>query len=137
MTEPRPNAVEQAVLAANEAFYAAFEAADIDAISAVWERDERAVCTHPGWGTLRGWDAIRGSFEAILRNGAPGQFIVTSVEVDVRGDVAWVTCDENLWSDAAVGTVAACNVLVRDPLDGRWRFAVHHGSAVHATPPTA
>jgi ketosteroid isomerase-like protein len=131
----RPNAVEQAVLASNAAFYAAFEAGDLAGIEAVWERTERAVCTHPGWGTLRGWDAILSSFTAILRGGTPGQFIVTSAEVDVAGDVAWVTCDENLWSSGAVGTVAALNVLVRDPIDDAWRFVAHHGSAVHAHPP--
>lgn len=131
----RPSAAEQAVTEANAAFYAAFEAGDHAGIEAVWDRTERAVCTHPGWGTIRGWDAIRTSFQAILRSGTPGQFIVTSTEVDVVGDVAWVTCDENLWAPDAVGTVAALNVLVRDPVDGAWRIVAHHGSPVHAQVP--
>lgn len=135
MSPGRPNAVEAAVLAANQSFYDAFEAGDLDGIDAVWERSDRAVCTHPGWGTLRGWDAVRASFEAILRGGTPGQFIVTAADVDVTDDVAWVTCDENLWSEDAVGTVAALNVLVRDPLDRRWRLVAHHGSTVHAHAP--
>ena len=38
------------VLAANRAFYAAFEARDIDALSDVWEHSDRSTCVHPGWG---------------------------------------------------------------------------------------
>jgi hypothetical protein len=55
---------------------------------------------------------------------------VTEVRVDVEGDAAWVTCDENLWGDGFAGTVAALNVFVRDPMDERWRMVAHHGSPV-------
>ena len=51
MTE-RPDL--EAVLEANQAFYDAFEAHDIDAMSDLWEHTDRVACTHPGWGTLRG-----------------------------------------------------------------------------------
>ena len=50
---------ETAVLEANRAFYAAFEARDIDAMSDVWEHSDRSACTHPGWPTLRGWGRCR------------------------------------------------------------------------------
>ena len=50
----------EAVLEANQAFYEAFEARDIDAMSELWEHTDRVVCTHPGWATLRGWGADRG-----------------------------------------------------------------------------
>jgi ketosteroid isomerase-like protein len=123
------------VLAANAAFYAAFESRDLDALEDVWERTPRAVCTHPGWGTLRGWEQVRASFEAILRGDQPLQFIVTATEVDVTDGVAWVTCDENLWSEDVAGTVAALNLFVLDPMDGRWRMVAHHGSPVHGNVP--
>lgn len=130
------DATVAAVLAANAAFYAAFEAGDLDGIEAVWERTERAVCTHPGWGTLRGWEAVRSSFAAILSDGPPGQFIVTAQEVDVHDDLALVTCDENLWGPRSVSTVAALNVLRRDRLDERWRLLAHHASGVVGQAPT-
>ena len=38
---------------ANATFYAAHEARDLDAMSAVWEHSPRAVCIHPGWPILR------------------------------------------------------------------------------------
>lgn len=96
----------------------------------MWETTERAVCTHPGWGALRGWESIRDSFAAIFRGGRALQFIVTDEQVEVEGDTAWVSCDENIWGEGITGTVAALNLFVRDPLDRRWRMVAHHGSPV-------
>ena len=118
------------VLAANRAFYAAFEARDMDAMSDVWEHSDRAACVHPGWGRLNGWAAISASWFALFQNGQNLQFILTNERVDIVDEVAWVSCDENLLSDQQVGgTVAALNVFVRDDAGG-WRLVVHHGSPV-------
>jgi hypothetical protein len=37
-----------AVIAANRAFYEAFEERDIDAMSDLWEHGDDVVCTRPG-----------------------------------------------------------------------------------------
>jgi hypothetical protein len=43
---------EKSVLAANQAFYEAFETHDLDAMSDLWEHSDRASCVHPGcWPT--------------------------------------------------------------------------------------
>ena len=120
-----------AVLEANRAFYDAFEAHDMDRMSDAWEHRDEVTCTHPGWGVLRGWGPVAGSWYALFTNGQHLQFIVTAEQVVLAGDVAWVTCDENLLGDGrgADGTVAALNVFRRR--DGRWRLVAHHGSAVH------
>ncbi len=122
-----------AVLEANRAFYAAFEAADLDAMSAIWERGDRAICTHPGWSTLRGWAAVSASWFALFNNGQHLQFIVTEERVEVSGALAWVTCDENILAGdgASGGTVAAFNLFARHD-DGGWRLVAHHGSPVAA-----
>lgn len=119
-----------AVLAANRAFYAAFESRDMDAMSDVWEHSDRAACVHPGWNRLNGWAAISASWFALFQNGQQLQFIITNERVDMApsGDLAWVSCDENILSDEVGGTVAALNVFVRE--DGDWRLVVHHGSSV-------
>lgn len=119
------------MLAANEAFYAAFERRDLDAMSDLWERSERAVCTHPGWATLRGWGPIASSFMALFHNSQSLQFILTECRAQVEGDVAWVSVDENLLGDQGGATVAALNVFVRGG-DDRWRIVGHHGSPVSA-----
>jgi ketosteroid isomerase-like protein len=119
---------EEAVLSANQAFYDAFEAGDLDAMSDVWEHSDRVVCTHPGWATLRGWAAVSGSWFALFHNGQHLQFIVTAQHAQVLGDTAVVTCDENLLGQGASGTVAALNLFVRD--SGAWKLLAHHGSPV-------
>ena len=63
-------AAHDAVHAAHQAFYEAFEARDLDAMSDVWEHSDRIVCTHPGWGALRGWGAVSGSWFALFGGGS-------------------------------------------------------------------
>ena len=132
--------IERGVGEANRAFYAAFEARDMEAMSAVWERTERVSVTHPGWPTLRGWDAVAASWDAIFGNTPYIQFFLTDERIEVVGDLAWVTVTENILQAAAGvepeddspkladAQVAATNVFVRD--DGGWRMTVHHGSPV-------
>lgn len=118
-----------AVLHVNRAFYDAFEAADLDAMSDVWLHDDRALCVHPGWTALRGWAAVASSWAAMFAGPQQLQFIVTDEHVSVNGDVAWVTCDENLLTLGASATVNALNIFERDRA-GRWRMVAHHGAPV-------
>jgi ketosteroid isomerase-like protein len=131
-----PDSDREAVLAANQAFYDAFEARDLDAMSDLWAHDERVSCVHPGWTELRGWAAVAASWAALFGGSQQLQFIVTDPHVVLAGDVAWVTCDENLLSGEGSATVASLNLFARDP-DGRWRMLVHHGAPVMSGPAEA
>jgi len=122
----------EAVLAANTAFYAAFEARDLDAMSQVWEHSDRVLCTHPGWATLQGWGRVAASFFALFQNAQRLQFILTNETAEVVGDTAWVACDENILDTGNATTVAALNLFTREP-DGEWTMVVHHASAVSAS----
>ena len=44
---------ESDVLAANDAFYAAFASGDLDALEEVWARQATVACCHPGWSRSR------------------------------------------------------------------------------------
>jgi ketosteroid isomerase-like protein len=134
------------VLAVHAAFYAAFEARDLDAMAELWERSERAAVVHPGWPLLRGWPKVLTSWEAIFRNTPYIQFVLTGDEVAVVGDVAWVTLDENILQatgspdggaadtqEFSGARVAAVNVFVR--VGEGWRMVLHHGSPVNAGAP--
>jgi len=137
-----PPGAEEEVRAANAAFYAAFEACDLDVMAEVWERSDRVVVTHPGWPTLRGWQKVFGSWEAIFRNTSFIQFVLTDEQVVVCGATAWVTLDENILqaqgspdeggaadtAELSGSRVAATNVFVHD--GARWRLVLHHGSPV-------
>lgn len=123
---------EDGLLAANRAFYAAFEGRDLDAMSDVWEHSERISCTHPGWGRLHGWAAVSASWFALFTNDERLQFIVTDERAVVEGDVGWVTCDENVLGGGGSGTIAAMNVFLRRN-DG-WAMVAHHGAGVLARP---
>lgn len=114
------------VLAANRAFYEAFEAADMDAMSDVWDHGDAVVCTHPGWPRLEGWGTVSASFFALFQ-GDPPQFIVTGERATVVDDAAWVTCDETVLAGGGAA-VAAVNVFVRRGT--AWRLVVHHAGLV-------
>jgi ketosteroid isomerase-like protein len=121
---------EETVLALNRRYYEAFENRDLDAMSDLWERSDRASCTHPGWATLEGWGSVAASFFALFQNGVSLQFVLTRERVRVVGDAAWVSLDENLLGDQGGVTVAALNLFVRT--GGQWRMTGHHGSVVQA-----
>jgi hypothetical protein len=121
----------ESLRAANQRYYEAFEASDLDAMSAVWERSDRALCTHPGWSMLRGWGHIASSFMALFQSPGALQFVLTEDRPVIEGDVGWISLDENLLGDDSGITVSAINLFVRH--GGTWRMVAHHGSVVQAT----
>ncbi|MEX1218533.1 MAG: nuclear transport factor 2 family protein [Acidimicrobiales bacterium] len=127
--EPSLGPVDAAVLKVNAAFYEAFESSDLDAMSDLWVHADRVVCVHPGWTALRGWASVAASWAAMFGGPQHLQFIVTDEHVSVNGDIAWVSCDENLLTSGASATVNALNIFERS-VDGRWQMVAHHGAPV-------
>lgn len=125
---------ESGLLAANDAFYRAFEEADLDAMSDLWEHSDRVECVHPGWSALRGWGEVAASWATLFGGRQRLQFILTDARAVVVGEVGWVSVDENLLAGdvaggaGSTGTVAAINVFVRS--GGTWRMVAHHGAPV-------
>ncbi len=120
-----------AVAAANQRYYDAFEARDLDAMSDLWEHSPRVVCTHPGWATLRGWGPVAASYFTLFQGAQQLQFVLTEARSVVAGDTAWVSLDENLLGDQGGVTVATLNIFVRDDEPNGWQMVCHHGSVVH------
>jgi len=116
----------------NAAFYRAFEALDLRAMEEVWAHGEHVKCVHPGWPLLTGWEAVRASWETIFLNTQEMRFTLTDVRVAAAGDLAWVTCTENILSDTdgrvGVTSILATNLFERDR--GAWRMVHHHASHV-------
>ena len=132
MTDP---VLRAEVEAANTALYAAFESADVDAMYALWDDEQpgAVVCVHPGWPMLRGRSQVLRSWSAVMASTSYIQFFLTDVEVHITGEVAVVTCVENVLTTISQdagnnAAVVATNIFVRR--DGVWRLQVHHGSPV-------
>lgn len=134
----RKDTPEQALSAANQAFYIAFESLDIEQMASVWAHDEDVQCVHPGWDLLIGWDEIRERWARIFANARRVKIALSSVSVRVEGAVGWVACTEHVTTAFADGfdeaVVQATNIFVLR--EGRWLLVVHHASPL-PTPSTA
>jgi limonene-1,2-epoxide hydrolase len=122
---------EQAVLDANAAFYAAFAAADAEAMDALWARSTEPTCVHPGWDALRGRERVMASWRAIFQSGAPPIACAGPTVHALGTDAALVLCTEVI----AGGTLVAANVFVREP-DG-FRLVHHQASPAPHRPTPA
>src|SRR5689334_748063 len=90
-------AEEREVLAANDAFYAAFARRDAAAMDALWAREAEVACLHPGWEALFGREAVVESWRRILLGGgAPASIRCERARAHVAGGAAWVICEEVL-----------------------------------------
>lgn len=122
----------QAIAQANQAFYHAFETLKIEAMEKVWAKDADIQCGHPGWRILRGWGPVMESWKRIFENTPSMQFTLTDVNIQVSGEVAWVTLYENLNSSIQGQNFSAAILttnVFQKTADG-WRMILHHGSSV-------
>ena len=133
----RPDDDAAEVEEANARFYRAFESLEIAEMDAVWSHRDDVRCIHPGWCLLSGWDTVRQSWAAIFKGSREMRFSLSDVDVHVTGDLAWVTCTENILSQArgqvAVTSLLATNVFERR--GGEWLMTHHHASHTLPSPP--
>ncbi|GAA2664004.1 MULTISPECIES: nuclear transport factor 2 family protein [Nonomuraea] len=122
----------------NQSFYTAIEDADLDKMTEIWAEDTtdgQVSCVHPGWTMLAGRGEVLRSWALIMANTTYIQFVLTDVRTTVLGDLAVLTCVENILTAGeegeasfAAGKVVASNVYVRSAQG--WRLWMHHGSPV-------
>jgi ketosteroid isomerase-like protein len=120
---------EPALLAANQAFYDAFERRDAAAMAAVWSDRDAIACIHPGWDALVGREAVLDSWRRLFTN--PGQPTIRCRDAKAvrNGEAAFVLCYEVIEGH---GMLVATNSFVREA-EG-WRM-VHHQASPLAAPP--
>ena len=118
------------VLAANEAFYRAFEQRDIQAMSLVWFQGMGSVCIHPGGKAIAGWPNIRTSWERIFSNTSNLEIEIEAVAVDVGEAIAYVVLIENVRQNLKgrqfYAQSMATNIFRK--MAQKWYLTHHHGS---------
>ena len=131
MTEPEQS--PEQVIEANLNFYFALESLDVELMEDVWLMDSNACCIHPGGERLSGWDAIRGTWERIFKSTTYMRVDITDVSVEMHGNAAWVTCQENITTSAGGqlhrARAYATNIFTFDE-DAGWMLVLHHASLI-------
>lgn len=112
--------IKTAVLDANAAFYAAFAAADVDGMQALWGKAGPVAVEHPGSSRIIGRADVLRSWRTILRAPPP---ITCTVEDVIEDEDQWaVICQEDL------GRVVVRMVNVFHEEKGVWKM-IYHGPA--------
>lgn len=122
----------EAVLAANQAFYDAFAAADMQAMEAVWATAAPVACAHPGAPLLVGRAPVLESWGQILGGGSSPEIQCLEPQAHLLERAAFVTCYERL-GGAAGATLLATNVFTLEA--SAWRMVHHHAGPTPISPP--
>jgi len=117
-----------AVLIANEAFYAAFRARDMKAMEAVWAEEAAVTCIHPGWNAIEGRAEVMESWAGILKNPNAPKIRCHAPSAQVHGSAALVVCYEVLDGGVLIATNAFREAA-------GWRMVHHHAGPANAMPP--
>ena len=129
---------EQEVLAANQAFYEALEALDLEKMKAAWWHEDWVVCVHPGWDLIQGWEEIQESWANIFHSTEFMRVTVSRPLIHVVGEAAWVSCVENVTSSFEGGfstaMIEATNIFIRR--NGRWKIVHHHAAPLPGRVPS-
>jgi ketosteroid isomerase-like protein len=118
-----------ALVAANEAFYDAFDMGDYQAMAAVWAADHPVACVHPGSETIMGRDAVLRSWHDILSASSRPAIQCLEPKPLLFQQVGLVVCIEAL----AGGRLAASNLFVME--NGRWRMVHHQAGPLNTVVP--
>ena len=125
---------KESIEATNGEFYLAIEAGSIERMDEVWAHEDWIGCVHPGWNLICGWDGVRDSWVRIFEGGQKMRISPSEVVTSIVGDLAWVTCVENItvFGEESFDSVQALatNLFIRRA--SGW-LLVHH----HASPTTA
>jgi uncharacterized protein (TIGR02246 family) len=120
-----------AVEALNRRYYDTFQALDVERMAKLWWQDVGVSCIHPGTDVRRGIDEVMETYAEVFLLMKSIRFALGDVHVRVVGDLAFVTCVENLVSEDEeagdyLGAVLATNLFERRK--GEWRLVHHHAS---------
>jgi ketosteroid isomerase-like protein len=113
--------------AAEQAFYNAFERADIDAMMSIWAPNESIVCIHPLGPRIFGTAAIKASWVRIFATEAHFAFTLSESQNTQDSGLAVHMHKEKIEVDEVLrGVMLATNIY--QLINGSWRLILHHAS---------
>jgi uncharacterized protein (TIGR02246 family) len=118
---------DEALRAANRAYYLAFARHDAEGMASVWGQDG-VSCVHPGWPPLFGREAVLASYREIFRNPLQDEVELGAETVICTGDDGRIVCIEQIGGARLVAT----NWFRR--VDSQW-LLLHHQASPLATGP--
>ena len=127
---------EKEVLKTNQRFYDAFKKNDIELMIGVWLNDPISQCIHPGWDVLTGFKNIMTSWQKIFAAAQDLEIKLSHVDVTASEKLAWVTCQENLFSIVLSGVQLSKghSTNLFKMMNGEWKMILHHASPVSGLP---
>jgi ketosteroid isomerase-like protein len=123
---------QEQVMAANQAFYDAFEALDLERMARVWSEEAPLSCIHPAWELIEGRVEVIASWRRIFQSTSAVRFALRDVHVYVAGDTGWVVLIEQIdtrhGEERVAASAQATNVFVREA--SGWRLVHHHSAPI-------
>ena len=118
------------VLEVNTRFYKALGTRDLELMGTVFVHDDRAGCMHPGWVMLKGWEAIRQSWENVFDPRDQLEIKLHNLTVELEGDGAWVTCIQELIyinrEPVMMNVSVSTNIFEKN--GSQWKMVIHQAS---------
>lgn len=112
---------------AEQAFYSAFERADIRAMMSVWAKEDSVVCIHPGGSRIEGYDNIEESWREIFSGESRLKFRLTESLYTQNAMLAVRQVKENIIVEGKFrGIMLATNIY--QLIDDSWQLLLHHAS---------
>ena len=116
---------------AEQAFYRAFEQADLAVMMGVWLQADYIICIHPLSNRLIGYDAIRNGWQEIFQNTPPIQFQNTRQQIIHKDNLAIHTINEKIQVEADPSQVAQmCCTHIYEQTEKGWHLILHHASPI-------
>lgn len=121
---------EDEVLEINQRFYKAINEQDLAFMKTLWHDKHPSICVHPGGHVVSGYDSIIQSWQDIFSSPTPLECRLADVDIVASEDLAWVTCEETIFSITMDGVksseVYATNLFKK--FNGSWKMTLHHAS---------
>ena len=123
---------KESILEANNGFYRAFSARDLNEMSRLWWQGETSLCIHPGGQVIVGWESIRASWEGIFKNTDSLEIETEVVKVDVDQAIAYVLVHEVVLQSSRGRKLKAQSMATNifQKMAQKWYLVHHHGSPI-------